>query len=336
MAAIHFLNVLEGDCNIIQHDSNRVSVIDISNAYNDFDTQEEKSVKASELRRTMHIRTQVPTNKKDYQQKRYPDNPIQYLKKIRIREIHRFIITHPDMDHLDGIRDLYNDFIIHNTWDTDNNKYIDLNTPFVGYNKEDWRFYLKIRNNEINTKRWTFYSKQNNLFFSQDDIKALCPTPNLVRNANRCGDYNDSSYVILFTPKKSNGRTWKILFAGDSNDRSWEYILANHRDEISNVDVLFAPHHGRDSGRNYDFLKILKPKVTLFGNASSKHLAYNCYPQLRITNNQAGYIILDISENALTIYVKNLEFARDFLHKRGWGMPQYDHRLEAYGIIKYN
>ena len=47
MATIHFLNVLEGDCNIIQHDSKRLTLIDISNAYNDIDTEEEKKVKSS-------------------------------------------------------------------------------------------------------------------------------------------------------------------------------------------------------------------------------------------------------------------------------------------------
>ena len=50
MAIIHFLNVLEGDCNIIQHDSGRISVVDVSNAYNKEDTPEEKAAKASRER----------------------------------------------------------------------------------------------------------------------------------------------------------------------------------------------------------------------------------------------------------------------------------------------
>ena len=51
MVRIHFLNVLEGDCNIIQHDSNRITVMDVSNAYNDEDTPEEKAVKTSQKER---------------------------------------------------------------------------------------------------------------------------------------------------------------------------------------------------------------------------------------------------------------------------------------------
>ena len=85
MAIVHFLNVLEGDCNIIQHDSGRLTMIDISNAYNDIDTDEEKKSKASEEREERRQRTQVPSDKVDYKQKQTPDNPIVYLnKKIEV------------------------------------------------------------------------------------------------------------------------------------------------------------------------------------------------------------------------------------------------------------
>ncbi|RXK61777.1 MBL fold metallo-hydrolase [Lacibacter luteus] len=338
MSVIHFLNVLEGDCNIIQHDTRRVSVIDVSNAYNDIDTEEERRVKASEVRKIMRLRTQVPTDKIDYGQKKTPDNPILYLKKYGISDIFRFIITHPDMDHLDGIQDLYSEFSITNTWDTDNKKSIDADANFAGYNKEDWQFYRKLRNGQVNTtKRLTYFAKNDNLYYNEDNLKILCPTPELLRNANECGNYNDSSYVLLYTPPKSNGGKWKFLFAGDSEDNSWEYILSNHKEDVANVDVLFAPHHGRDSGRSYEFLKTVKPKVTLFGNASSKHLAYSSYAaSLRITNNQAGYIIMDISPEKVVLYVKNFEFARNFLHNRGWSEPVYNSKFQAYGIIQYN
>ncbi len=335
MSVIHFLNVLEGDCNIIQHDSDRVTVIDVSNAYNDIDTEEEKKVKASEMRKLMIARTQVPSDKKDYQQKKTPDNPILYLKKYGIKNIFRFIITHPDMDHLDGIKDLYTECNISNTWDTDNNKTIETGANFAGYNKEDWDFYLKIRNSKLSTtKRLTYFAAQENSYYTEDHIRILSPTSELLKNANKNGDYNDLSYVLLFTPPKTNNGNWKILFAGDSDNATWEHILANHVAEVSNIDVLFAPHHGRDSGRNFDFLKTLNPRVTLFGNASSKHLAYNSYKPTRLTNNQAGYIVLDIKDNEIIFYVKNYDFAKVYKDKRGWGEPIKNGNFDAYGLFK--
>lgn len=338
MATIHFLNVLEGDCNIIQHNSGRITVMDVSNAYNDEDTDEEKAVKASNEREEMRNRTHVPSNKKNYNQKKEPDNPIEYLKtKLKVSSIFRFIISHPDMDHLDGIKDLYEEFQVVNTWDTDNDKHIDLNNFFGGYNKEDWKFYTNLRaDKNTETKRLTNFSKQSNQYYNEDDITILCPTAELVKNGNDTEDYNDASYAILFTPPKKDGGKWKILLAGDTHDDSWDYILKNHKSEVSNIDILFAPHHGRDSNRNYDFLDTLKPKVTLFGNASSKHLAYEKYPKIRITNNQAGFVILDTSEEQLKVYVKNFEFARDFRAERGWDAPQFNSTHKAYFLFMFN
>ena len=62
------------------------------------------------------------------------------------------------MDHLDGIRDLYDEFKIYNTWDTDNNKEVDETKFFGGYNLEDWQFYKKLRSGKYDqTRRLTYH-----------------------------------------------------------------------------------------------------------------------------------------------------------------------------------
>lgn len=336
MSDIHFLNVLDGDCNIIQHDSGRISVIDVSNAYNDVDTLAEKEVKA--YKNTARLYTGVPLTKRDFKQKETPDNPIQYLKEnLAIKSIFRFIVTHPDMDHLDGIEDLYSEFDIANTWDSDNNKVLDKRPSGGRYNPNDWNFYSKIRDGIYDkTKRLVLLSGDDQKFWNEDQIKILCPTKELVKQANdSSGDYHDLSYVLMYTPPKKGGGTWKIIFAGDSHDSSWDYILKVYGKEVSNVDVLFAPHHGRDSDRKYDFLNILRPRLTLLGNAPSGHLAYGAYPKIRITNNQAGYVILDITEDRILVSVKNVEFANWFKSHRGWSNPTYYADRKAYGIMQF-
>lgn len=336
MAIIHFLNVLEGDCNIIQHDSGRVTVIDVSNAFNDIDTDAELKAKISKEREERRLRTGVPGDKVDYKQKLTPDNPISYINdKVKSKNIFRFIITHPDMDHLDGIEDFFTEFNISNIWDSANQKEISNKANSGGYNLDDWEFYKSIRNGKKNDiKRLEYYAGDVSSYYQEDQIKILSPTRKILDKCNENEDWNDSSYVLLFTPPMSNSRTWKILFAGDSEDSTWEHILNEYEDEVSNIDVLFAPHHGRDSGRNFDFLGTLNPRVTLFGNASSKHLAYNKYPKTKITNNQAGYVVLDIKETQITFYVKNFEFARDYKKKMGWSEPVKDNTFDAYGIFK--
>jgi beta-lactamase superfamily II metal-dependent hydrolase len=339
MATIHFLNVLEGDCNIIQHDNGHITVIDVSNAYNDDDSPEEiaaKAIKDKEIK----TRNFVPDGKINYNQKENPDNPVEYLNKLKIKDIFRFIITHPDMDHLDGIKDFYEEFTITNTWDSDNNKELNLKEFPNKFNPEDWKFYTQLRSGKVtSTKRLTYYAGNSNSYFKEDNIKILCPSPELVKQANKeGGDIHDLSYVLLFTFPKKGGGNWKVIFSGDSHDNSWDYILENFEDDVKKVDVLFAPHHGRDSNRSYEFLNTLNPKMTLFGNASSKHLAYDSYKGTRITNNQAGYVILDITEDRLLVLVKNKLFAYNYRNKDGksWGAATYYKEFDAYGLFQYN
>ena len=77
------------------------------------------------------------------------------------------------------------------------------------------------------------------------------------------------------------------------------------------VDLLIAPHHGRKSGRSYDFLDYVNPKLTFFGCASSEHLAYNAWNYRKlthITNNQCGCIVAE-GYDAMHIYIENSTFA---------------------------
>ncbi len=141
-----------------------------------------------------------------------------------------------------------------------------------------------------------------------DGLHILAPTPELVKQSNDSDDYNDCSYVILYMT-----RDHKIVFGGDSHDAAWEHILKVHRNDVTNVDLLIAPHHGRSSSRSYDFLDVLRPKMTFFGNANSEHLAYSAWNYRKlpfITNNQAGCMIADAESDSIKIYVTHEPFAK--------------------------
>jgi competence protein ComEC len=142
-----------------------------------------------------------------------------------------------------------------------------------------------------------------------DGLHILAPTRQLIRGANSSDDYNDGSYVILY--RSAGGR---ILFAGDSHDDTWEHILREHANDIRDVELLIAPHHGRKSGRSYDFLRVVNPAVTLFGNADSEHLAYDAWYSRRldfITNNQAGCVVIDTNACPMSVYVTNGAYAQE-------------------------
>ena len=82
--------------------------------------------------------------------------------------------------------------------------------------------------------------------------------------------------------------------------------------ELEKVDLLFAPHHGRDSGKvPSKMLSTLNPKIIVIGEAPSDHLNYyKGYDT--ITQNTAGDIVFDCLDGKVRIYTSNW-YRADFL-----------------------
>lgn len=367
MAIVHFLNVKEGDCNIIKHDSGNITVIDVCNArkalppsgltaglsrglfskgglydlnidaYNAYKHTPALGLAAgfSGLRSPNKPTTEGLLG--NFRQKENPVNPIEYMKKYAYSNVFRFILTHPDMDHMDGLKDFFEEFSPTNFWDTANNRKISWNgSNNGGYREEDWLFYQQLRKQNQSPRTLRCYTGAENKFFNKDDnagtgdgLYILAPDPDIVEEANKNEDYNNCSYVLLFV---NQGR--KIVFGGDSHDKTWERILhrsSPYRHDIENIDVLIAPHHGRDSDMDFSFLEVLNPKLTLFGNADSNHLAHDVWNDkdlFKITNNQAGCVILNITYNGIGVYVTNNSYAK------GYQSCEYNQALNAF-FIRY-
>ncbi|MBA4064837.1 MAG: hypothetical protein C0501_14210 [Isosphaera sp.] len=328
MPRVHFLNVNDGDCSIIEHLSGHVTVIDVSAAKKPAEKVAAATANYSMLESILksfseHSKTAGVYG--NFNRSEYPDDPIAYLKDRGLTSVFRFISTHPDMDHLDGIKPFFEAFSPTNFWDTDNTKELGEFTE-GRYDPADWEFYTSLRDGKPtnNPKRLVLHSGAAGKYFNQDEkgegggdgLQILAPTPELVTAANEAGDWNDSSYVVLY--RTGNKR---ILFSGDSHDETWEHILDKWEKQVTGVDVLIAPHHGRDSGRDYEFLDIVKPRLTLFGNAPSEHLAYdewNSRDLLFVTNNQAGTVILNVADNNLDVFVNHKPFAESFVKDRDY------------------
>lgn len=244
-----------------------------------------------------------------------PTRPQDYLRRLSVAEIWRFILTHPDMDHLDGFDSLLREFTIHNFWHWGSEKEKPAFGGFNRYKEADWDAYERVRAGQerINSRlvhagdTFAYANRTDVPGGRSDGLQILAPTPELAARANATEDPNDGSYVILY-----RADDFRFVFAGDSHDATWEHILANQRADVQDCDVLIAPHHGRDSGRSWDFLGVLRPKLTLFGVASSDHLAYDAWNSrglTKFTNNQAGNVVLETSPGQLNVFVENESFA---------------------------
>jgi beta-lactamase superfamily II metal-dependent hydrolase len=310
MARIHFLNVGKGDCSIIEHGSGRVTMIDICSGNKD----ETVETEAARIFKALEPSCSPSGN---YGMCRRPTNPITYIKQNRIKAPFRFILTHPDCDHLDGFDALCREFRIANFWDNGLRKE---KPNFQGspYKEEDWDRYLTVRDKKqdgltvvkaLAGSKFSF-ANEGDPEMHGDCIDIVAPDVSLVKSANESEDHNDGSYVLVY---RSVGG--KIVFGGDGHDLTWDYVVKNHSALVENCGVLVAPHHGRHSDRCHDFLDTLNPKLTLFGCADSDHLAYEPYLRrnlLKITNNQAGNIVLEPHSEGIDIYVQNKNFAQTF------------------------
>ncbi len=314
MSIIHFLNVKEGDCIWVKHATGHNTIIDISNG------KAEESIFESKFSSGNH------------NQKNHPVDPIAYFKERNLSTVFRFILTHPDMDHMDGIKALFDSFEVYNFWDTENTKVMDEKSDWGQYSREDWDFYQSIRTSQSSPKTLNLYDNQTGQYYNVGDdgkgggdgLHILAPTKELVTEANKNEEYNDCSYVILYRTGNK-----KIVFAGDSAEKTWNHILENHKEDVRDVDILIAPHHGRKTGGNRDYLDTVNPKLTLFGNAKSEYLDYSSWYSRDleyITNNQANCVILDTGgKNGIDVFVTYEKFAKkknpkayyDEAHK-GW------------------
>ena len=93
-------------------------------------------------------------------------------------------------------------------------------------------------------------------------------------------------------------------------------FLEKIKDQVDwpKVDLLFAPHHGRDSGKvSSDVLKKLDPYVIVIGEAPSEYLNYySGYNTLK--QNSTGDIVFDCGGDKVHVYVaKDYNYDTSFL-----------------------
>ena len=304
MARVHFVNVYPGDCSIIQHNSGRVTMIDICDG-NTETTQMAKFGEAMKL---------VGRGGGNFKMCDHNTNPIDYWKSVGAKKIFRFILTHPDMDHMDGFNRLMDEVGIWNFWDSGARK---AKPTFGGgqYIEKDWDRFTKVRDKkEEGVTVVTYLAGESFAYANKDDkdgsgdaLHILAPTKQLLNDPNLEDDVNEGSYVVLY--RSSGGR---VLFCGDAHDAAFKHIKENNLADVAGTAVMLAPHHGRDSQRSYDFLDFIKPKLTIIGCAPCEHIDYGQWSRRNLdilTSNQAGNIVLDIEGDHIDVFVENKSYA---------------------------
>jgi beta-lactamase superfamily II metal-dependent hydrolase len=240
------------------------------------------------------------------------DNMVDILTEIKTlraqKTIARFISTHPDNDHVNGLECLEAVVGIENFYCVSN-----------AATKEDETASFKKYCEYRDTKAFHIHKGCSRKWMNQEGdgrgssgINILWPD---VNNANYKAALqeaaaglspNNISAVIKYS--LNGGAT--VLWMGDLETDFMEAI--EDALDLPQVDILFAPHHGRDSGKIPTcLLEKMSPKIIVVGEAPSEHLHY--YPEYNtITQNRAGDIIFECTEGRVHIFTSN-EYEVDFL-----------------------
>lgn len=252
------------------------------------------------------------------------ENIIDEIKKeSEEKGITRFISTHPDEDHIQGIKyinenwGIINFYCVKNEASKDDEsesfkeycKLRDSNEAFYLY-KGCSRKWMNITDDERGGAGlhvlWPITS--NNDFEEQLELVKKGESPN---NISPIIQYNFDAKCL-----------WMGDIETDFIEKVKQYI------DFEEVDIIFAPHHGRESGKiPKDILEILKPKVIVIGEAPAKHLNY--YSDYNtITQNSAGDITFDIHDNQVDIYVENSNYSVDYLDNKN--MNKFDNYIGSF------
>lgn len=231
-------------------------------------------------------------------------------KESKNKGITRFISTHPDEDHIHGIEYLDEKMKIINFYCVKNEATKSDETP--SFDK-----YCELRDGD---KAYYIFKGCSRKWMNQSDDERGSSGLNILWPDTDNHDYKDaleqskngeSPNNISPIIKYSQEDGVNMLWMGDLETDFMEKIKNDI--ELPAVDILFAPHHGRDSGKVPEsWLEKMTPKIIIIGEAKSEHLNYYAGYDT-ITQNSAGNIIFDCNSSKVHIYVSNENYTVDFL-----------------------
>ena len=238
------------------------------------------------------------------------------------KQIVRFISTHPDQDHIQGLKYLDDKISIVNFYCVEN-------SAMKTDETDDFKHYCKLRDSEYAfnvfkgcSRKWMNESDEQR---GSSGINYLWPITSNV-------DYKEALKAVsegigfnnistIFTYSLEDGI--KVMWMGDIEHDFLEKI--KDKIEWPEVDVLFAPHHGRESGKvSSDILKALNPSLIIIGEAPSKYLDYYSGYNT-ITQNSAKDIVFDCYAGKAHVYVSNDSYSYDTSFLEDESVTNADH-----------
>lgn len=228
------------------------------------------------------------------------------------RPLNYLILTHPHKDHIEALTS--KKYV--NPKRLTRNKNIpqhlidgQIKKAKTNYEKQIFLKYKELNNefNESVNYDQSYINPKNN-----GNVNIQIFTPNNI-SSDELNDYSLAVYLSY--------EGYKILLMGDNTPNNINELLddKDFKDKIKNVDVLLAPHHGRESCYSKELMNHVKPKITIISDkpeddnesASSKYsndsrgmtIIRNGKSEFRncLTTRNDGNITVTIDHNNLSI-----------------------------------
>ena len=243
------------------------------------------------------------------------------------KDITRFISTHPDEDHICGLEYLDDKINILNFYCVENEATKpDPSKSFVHYCKlrddQEKHYYVykgckrKWMNDNDKNDGKNYGSSGINFLWPDTSDENFKKAQGLAKEGTA---YNNLSPIFTYQLKGNI----TVMWMGDIEQNFLEKI----KDQVEwpKVDILFAPHHGRESGKvSNDILKKLDPHIIIIGEAPSEHLNY--YQGYNtITQNSAGDIVFECVDNKVHVYVSQSGYRYDTSFLQEEDMQDFDY-----------
>ncbi len=253
------------------------------------------------------------------------DTPSDVLSEVaglsKQKGITRFISTHPDEDHVLGLELLDKTITILNF-------YCVKNSVTKPDETDSFKRYCGLRDSD---KAFHIFKGCGRKWMNQSDearktsgIEILWPDLGNehfkeAMDAAASGERpNNISAIIQYSI--TEGATF--LWMGDLETEFMEAV--EDALDLPPVDILFAPHHGRDSGKIPEsLLAKMSPKIIVVGEAPSEHLNY--YEGYNtITQNSAGDILFNCETGKVHIFA-SYDYAVDFLDDESQSLENFNY-----------
>lgn len=238
--------------------------------------------------------------------KRKEEIVAEVVRASKGKSIRRFILTHPDKDHYHGLADLWNVWTTSNVYMVKNEKPLD-EADADAVQCKALRDSSGICWIKAGLKRTYLNRCPDDDEHGPSGINFLWPIPDngkfkeVLKSVNTGASPNNISPAVRYDVE--NGASF--LWMGDMETDMQEEFCRVCGSTLRPVDILFAPHHGRKSGRvPKQLMDILQPKIIVVGNAPSGDLDYSVAAKT-ITRNSAGDVLFAVEAGKVHVFSAN-------------------------------